>query len=111
MAHLANCRRCGKEISSQADACPHCGQLNPAAPCFIAVSLYGSYDCAEVNTLRRFRDDVLSRNPGGRLLVGSYYRVSPAAAKWVQDKPRVRKLLKASCDSFVKILSARRKSI
>ena len=45
----------------------------------MATSVYGSYDCPEVWTLRRFRDEVLAWY--GRLFIKAYYAVSPTAVK------------------------------
>lgn len=45
--------------------------------CYIATCVYGSYDCPEVWTLRRFRDDVLRQHSWGRMFVKVYYRISP----------------------------------
>ena len=46
--------------------------------CYIATCVYGSYDCPQVWTLRRFRDGVLGKNIFGRLFIKAYYAVSPA---------------------------------
>ena len=45
--------------------------------CYIATSVYGSYDCAEVWTLRRFRDQYLEHKWWGRFFIKAYYSVSP----------------------------------
>lgn len=45
--------------------------------CYIATCVYGSYDCPEVWTLRRFRDQFLTRFYFGRLFIRFYYAVSP----------------------------------
>ena len=45
--------------------------------CYIATCVYGSYDCAEVLVLRRFRDTVLKRSKCGRMFIRTYYAVSP----------------------------------
>jgi hypothetical protein len=50
--------------------------------CYIATCVYGSYDCPEVWTLRRFRDTVLRRHLLGRGFVRAYYEVSPTFVKW-----------------------------
>jgi hypothetical protein len=34
-------------------------------------------DCLELRTLRQFRDDHVSRTPGGVLLIQSYYTTAP----------------------------------
>lgn len=49
--------------------------------CYIATCVYGSYDCPEVWTLRRFRDDVLGNHFLGRLFIRTYYATSPALVR------------------------------
>lgn len=46
--------------------------------CYIATAVYGSYDCPEVWTLRRFRDAKLLQSRCGRVFVRLYYAVSPS---------------------------------
>ena len=59
--------------------------------CYVATAVYGSYDCPEVWTLRRFRDKVLAKTWYGRLFIRLYYAVSPTAVRlfgettWFQD--------------------------
>jgi hypothetical protein len=48
--------------------------------CFIATAAFGSPSAAEVEDLRRFRDEVLARSVLGRLLVRAYEAVSPPFA-------------------------------
>ena len=69
----------------------------PAAKgCYVATAVYGSYDCPQVWTLRRFRDQVLSQTWYGRLFIRAYYAVSPTAVKlfgnadWFQNFFRAR---------------------
>lgn len=50
--------------------------------CYIATAVYGSYDCPEVWTLRRFRDNKLSKIALGRIFIRVYYAVSPTIVKW-----------------------------
>ena len=49
--------------------------------CYIATCVYGSYDCPEVWTLRRFRDDFLYERNIGRLFIKLYYAISPTIVK------------------------------
>ena len=49
--------------------------------CYIATAVYGSYDCPQVWTLRRYRDDVLGKNIFGRLFIRIYYAISPVLVK------------------------------
>lgn len=50
--------------------------------CYVATCVYGSYDCPEVWTLRRFRDYKLSASWYGRLFIKLYYATSPTLVKW-----------------------------
>ena len=49
--------------------------------CYIATAVYGSYDCPEVWTLRRFRDYKLANNIWGRIFIKIYYFFSPTIVK------------------------------
>ena len=59
--------------------------------CYVATAVYGSYDCPEVWTLRRFRDRILGKTWYGRLFIRLYYAVSPTVvrlfgnAQWFQN--------------------------
>lgn len=50
--------------------------------CYIATAVYGSYDCPEVWTLRRFRDQILAVTWFGRLFIKVYYATSPTLVRW-----------------------------
>lgn len=50
--------------------------------CYIATAVYGSYNCPEVWTLRRYRDNVLDNSWYGRLFIQTYYAISPTLVKW-----------------------------
>lgn len=53
----------------------------PKGGCYIATSVFNSYDCPEVWTLRRFRDNILASNLFGRLFIKTYYYISPILVK------------------------------
>ena len=69
--------------------------------CYIATAVYGSYDCPEVWTLRRFRDEVLRASVLGRLFIRGYYAASPGLARHLGSKPLFQKPVKMALDSFV----------
>lgn len=73
--------------------------------CYVATSIYGSYDCPEVWTLRRFRDNTLDKNIFGRLFIKSYYATSPTIVKYFGDKKIFNKIFKPILDRFVKKLN------
>ena len=49
--------------------------------CYIATCVYGSYDCPPVWTLRRYRDETLSKTWLGRAFIRLYYAISPRLVK------------------------------
>ena len=49
--------------------------------CYIASCVYSSYDCPQVWTLRRYRDDILSNSCWGRAFIKIYYKVSPVLVR------------------------------
>lgn len=51
--------------------------------CYVATAVYGSYDCPEVWTLRRFRDYTLDETWYGRLFIKVYYATSPIFVKHI----------------------------
>ena len=73
--------------------------------CYIATAVYGSYDCPEVWTLRRFRDEVLRASVIGRLFIRSYYAVSPGLVRHIGSKSLFQKTVKRVLDSFVSHLN------
>lgn len=58
------------------------GQESSSGGCYIATAVYGSYDCPQVWTLRRFRDFKLANSAGGRLFIKAYYAISPTLVRW-----------------------------
>lgn len=50
--------------------------------CYVATAVYGSYDCPQVWTLRRYRDYSLAKTWYGRMFIRSYYAVSPTIVKY-----------------------------
>lgn len=49
--------------------------------CYVATCVYGSYDCPEVWTLRRFRDCALAKTWHGRAFIHTYYALAPTFVK------------------------------
>ena len=69
--------------------------------CYIATSVYGSYDCPEVWTLRRFRDNKLATNLFGSLFIKIYYFISPTLVKLFGKKAWFRDFWKKKLDKMV----------
>lgn len=87
------CPRCAKRIVPRIitnrgtlshSVCPFCGgTVKNFRWCFIATAVYGDVDSPQVVALRRFRDQHLCLTRAGRLLIRSYYRVSPRIAAFL----------------------------
>ena len=56
--------------------------VNTSSGCYVATAVYGSYDCPQVWTLRRYRDYTLAETWFGRAFIKTYYAVSPTMVKW-----------------------------
>ena len=75
--------------------------------CYVATCVYGSYDCPEVWTLRRFRDYTLDATWYGRLFIKCYYAVSPTIVKWFGDTTWFKTFWKARLDKMVSNLNSK----
>ena len=74
--------------------------------CYIATAVYGSYDCPQVWTLRRFRDDSLAETWYGRTFIRIYYAVGPTLVKWFGHCAWFRKMWRGRLDRMVADLNA-----
>ena len=74
--------------------------------CYVATAVYGSYDCPEVWTLRRFRDKVLAKTWYGRLFIHLYYAISPTAVKLFGDSEWFQNFFRNRLDKMVSSLLA-----
>jgi len=69
--------------------------------CYIATCVYGSYDCPEVWTLRRFRDYTLDDTWYGRLFINIYYAISPTIVKWYGENKSFKAFWKKLLDKLI----------
>lgn len=69
--------------------------------CYVATCVYGSYDCPQVWTLRRFRDNVLGKNVFGRAFIRTYYTISPTIVRWFGDTGWFQKMWRGVLDDMV----------
>lgn len=69
--------------------------------CYVATCVYGSYDCPEVWTLRRFRDNALAKNVFGRTFIKTYYAISPTIVKIFGNTKWFKSMWKKSLDKLV----------
>ena len=73
--------------------------------CYVATCVYGSYDCAPVWTLRRFRDEKLEKSLLGRAFIRLYYAVSPAIVRWFGKSKWFNGIFRPLLDVFVSRLN------
>lgn len=73
--------------------------------CYVATAVYGSYDCPEVWTLRRYRDNTLAESWYGRAFIHIYYAVSPLLVKWFGDTDWFRNMWRPKLDKMVRKLN------
>ena len=69
--------------------------------CYVATAVYGSYDCPQVWTLRRYRDYTLAKTWYGRAIIHTYYTISPALVKWFGHTEWFRNMWKPKLDRMV----------
>lgn len=74
--------------------------------CYIATAVYGSYDCPQVWTLRRYRDYTLTETWYGRAFIRVYYAISPALVKWFGGTKWFKKSCKGKLDRMIANLNA-----
>ena len=73
--------------------------------CYVATAVYGSYDCPQVWTLRRFRDNSLAETWYGRAFIHTYYAISPTIVKWFGNTTWFKKMWKGTLDRMVSYLN------
>lgn len=72
--------------------------------CYVATAVYGSYDCPEVWTLRRFRDYTLAETWYGRAFVRGYYTISPTFVKWFGSYEWFKRMWRKPLDNLISSL-------
>ncbi|MBO5796718.1 MAG: DUF2726 domain-containing protein [Clostridia bacterium] len=82
--------------------------VQPVVPkkkgCYIATCVYGSYDCAPVWVLRRYRDSQLSTSWYGRAFIKTYYAISPTLVTLFGNRPWFQSLCRRFLDGMVQKL-------
>lgn len=69
--------------------------------CYVATAVYGSYDCPQVWTLRRYRDNTLAQTWYGRAFIRTYYAISPTLVKWFGHTNWFKKMWRGKLDRMV----------
>lgn len=76
-------------------------KTNSSGGCYVATAVYGSYDCPQVWTLRRFRDYTLAETWYGRAFIRTYYAISPTLVKWFGKTEWFKKMWQGKLDHLV----------
>ena len=92
-------------IMENAEVLEYSIETKSTGGCYVATCVYGSYDCPQVWTLRRFRDDTLALTSFGRAFIKTYYAISPTAVKWFGKYNWFHKLFKKPLDRLVNSLN------
>lgn len=74
--------------------------------CIVATAVYGSYDCPQVWTLRRYRDETLAKTWYGRAFIHTYYAVGPIIVGWFGNTEWFKNLWKPKLDKIVNNLNS-----
>ena len=80
-------------------------QMTFAGGCYVATAVYGSYDCPQVWTLRRFRDNTLAATWYGRTFIHVYYAISPTLVKYFGHTEWFRNMWRGTLDRMVSELN------
>lgn len=83
------------------------GSNTNSSGCYVATAVYGSYDCPEVWTLRRFRDFTLDETWYGRLFIKTYYAISPTFVKYFGNEKVFKSQGKRLLDRWVAKLNSK----
>ena len=76
-------------------------QAQKKVGCYVATAVYGSYDCPQVWTLRRYRDFTLAKSWPGRAFIHTYYAISPTLVKWFGNTCVFQRVCRRRLDKLV----------
>lgn len=96
-------QKCAQEIK-ELDPSFTIPESSASGGCYVATCVYGSYDCPQVWTLRRYRDNTLASTWYGRAFIRTYYSISPTLVKWFSKTKWFKKMWKWKLDRMVKKL-------
>ena len=72
--------------------------------CYIATMVYGDYDDPNVQVLRSFRDEKLSKSFYGRKFIHYYYKYSPKLVNRLKDFKTINSIIRMILNRFILIL-------
>lgn len=71
------------------------GLIDDEFDCFITTATYGSPFRPKVEVFREFRNQFLKTNLLGRIIIESYYKISPPIALWIRNNPQAKPVIRA----------------
>ena len=83
--------------------------VSTTSGCYIATCVYGSYDCPQVWTLRRYRDNTLAKTWYGRTFIKTYYAISPTIVKWFGETKWFKNVWRKKLDRIIEKLESTEK--
>lgn len=117
-----NCEDCRRPICSRhivrtgsfgvGRKCPDCAYKQPRkSGCFIATATYGTPSAQEVNILRCWRDNFLSRSKFGRFFIKFYYSISPPIAVIISKSEALKSFVRFSLNPVIRHLKKNKNKI
>ena len=97
--------RNGRQVGYSYDSGHSSSHYSGEGGCYIATCVYGTYDCPQLWTLRRFRDEVLSKYKLGRKFIRFYYQTSPSLVERYGNTKLFNVFWKNILDVFVRYLN------
>jgi hypothetical protein len=76
--------------------------------CFIATAAYGTPLAPEINVLRNWRDNSLSKTWFGRLFVKVYYNTSPPIARFIAKRESLKRLVRGCLKPMIRQLKRKK---
>lgn len=102
---MSECKYCKGKVSPRAEKCPHCGEPDPTSACFLTTACIqhaGLEDsCQELTIMRDFRDNYLSKQKDGDLLIGEYYSIAPKILSEINKTDNANKIYKELYENLV----------
>lgn len=84
--------------------------MNKGGKCFVATAAYGSELANEVECLRHFRDEQLSRTYCGNKMVALYYKIGPIAADFLNTHPNLKPFVRSLLNPIVRTIGKKSSS-
>ncbi len=88
------------------DDCPLYKNRNGSGGCFLTSACVEAMglpdDCHELTTLRKFRDDYLAQQPGGKAEICEYYHIAPQIVEKIKSSGKGKEVFTRIYEELVK---------